>query len=232
MSGDAQEFWDARYRGRDPERPGRPHPYLVDALSGASPGTALELGCGDGANAIWLATRGWRVTTVDVSQVALDLAAAFAERAGVASRVRWERADLRDWTTTETFDLVAAFFVHTPLELDFPSTMRRAAEQVRTDGTLLVIGHYTLPPWAPDPDNTDGLFSAGELASALARDDRAWRIDVADRLARSVTYDGQQHIVQDAVLHAVRAGATHPPGKEEASDACHASEGADHAAGR
>ncbi|MDQ3632113.1 MAG: class I SAM-dependent methyltransferase [Actinomycetota bacterium] len=205
ISGDAQQFWDAMYRGRDPQRPGRPHPYLVDELGAASPGTALELGCGDGANAIWLAARGWAVTAVDVSQVALDRVAAFARRAGVASHVRWERADLRDWTTTETFDLAAAFFLHTPLELDYPSTTRRAAEQVRADGTLLVIGHYTLPPWAWEPDNTDGLLSAGELASALALDDRTWSIDVADQLARSVNYDGQQHVILDAVLHALRA---------------------------
>lgn len=205
MSRDAQQFWDAMHSDRDPQRPGRPHPYLVDELSGTSPGTALELGCGDGANAIWLAAHGWTVTAVDVSQVALDLAAAFARKAGVGSRIRWERADLRDWTTTDTFDLAAAFFLHTPLELDRPATIRRAAERVRAGGTLLVIGHYTLPPWSRKPGNTDSLLSAGELASALALDERLWSIGLADQLARSVTYRGQQHIVLDSMLHAVRA---------------------------
>lgn len=180
----AQAFWDEVYRGRDPVRPGRPHPFLVKELGDVSPGKALELGCGEGTNAIWLAAQGWTVTAVDVSQVALNHAAAFAERAGVDARVRWQCADLRDWTT-KTFDLVAAFYMHTPLELDYPSTLRRAANQLRAEGTLLIVGHYTLPPWAWDPDATDRLLSADELASA--------------------PYNGQGHIVLDAGLHAARA---------------------------
>lgn len=204
MSGDTQELWDAVHRRRGPQRPGRPHPYLVDELSNASPGTALELGCGDGANAIWLATRGWTVTAVDVSQIALDGAAAFAQEAGVASRVQWHRADLRDWTTTETFDLAAAFYLHTPLELDYPSTVRRAAERIGADGTLLAIGHFVPPPWAWDLENTDGLLGAVELATALELDDRAWRLAAAEQLARPVTHAGEEHVIVDAVLHAVR----------------------------
>lgn len=205
MSDATQRFWDRIHGRRKPSRHPQPHPYMVDELTGMAPGTALEVGCGEGANAVWLATQGWSVTAVDVSRVALDRAAAFARSAGVASRVRWERADLRDWMTTQAFDPAAAFYLHTPLKLDYPSTMRRAVQQVRAGGTLLVIGHYTLPPWAWDAEATDGLLSAGELASALAVEDGDWRIGVADQLARSVTYKGQQHIIVDAVLHAVRA---------------------------
>lgn len=205
MSGDAQEFWDAIYRAWDLSRPGRPHPYLVEQLAGASPATALELGCGDGANAIWLATQGWKATAVDASRVALERAAAFAHEAGVASRVRWQRADLRDFATTETFDLVAAFFVHTPLALDYSSVMARAADRVGRGGALLVVGHYTLPPWAWEPEDTDGLLSAGDLASALALHEPAWEVRLADQVERTVMHASREMTILDAVLHAVRA---------------------------
>ncbi len=207
MSDDTQRFWDAVHRGRDPARPGRPHPQLVEALAGRTPGAALELGCGDGATAIWLATRGWTVTAVDVSPVALDVAAGHAERAGVASRVRWHRADLRDWTTPETFDLVTALFLHTPLELDRASVLARGARRTRAGGTLLVIGHRTLPPWAWDPDAT-GLPSAAELAAALDLREPGWRVRRAAELPRRVTgADGTASTVLDAVLQAERAPA-------------------------
>ncbi len=141
MSHEAQAFWDEVYRGRDRSGPGEPHPYLREVLASLHPGRALELGCGDGATAIWLAARGWTVTAVDVSQVALEAAAGHAERAGVSSHITWQQADLRDWTTRETFDLATALFLHTPLELDAPALLARAAAQTRDGGTLLTIGH-------------------------------------------------------------------------------------------
>ncbi|UJA21645.1 class I SAM-dependent methyltransferase [Thermoleophilia bacterium SCSIO 60948] len=208
MTDEAQRLWDRIHSRRNSSRHPQPHPYVIGELAAIAPGSALELGCGEGANAIWLATQGWTVTGVDVSEVALDRAAALARRVGVASRVRWEHADLQDWAATETVDLAAAFYLHTPLYLDYPATLRRAAEQVRAGGTLLVIGHYTLPPWAWDPEATGGLPSGSELASALALDDREWRIGVADELARAVTYDGRQQVILDAVVHAVRTASS------------------------
>ena len=211
MSDDPREFWDRIYRARDRPHTHRPHPYLVDELTQAEPGTALDLGCGDGANAIWLATQGWTVTAVDVSAVALERAAQSAEQAGVAARLRWECADLRDWTTSQTFDLVTALFLHTPLELDYPAVLARAAARANAGATVLVIGHYTLPPWAWDPDDTDGLFSAAELVSALALHAPDWQLRLADEVARTVMHDGQQSSVRDAVLHAVRGRAETSP---------------------
>ncbi len=205
MTTEAQSFWDELYRTRGHRHRGEPHPSLVGALADAPPGTALELGSGDGTSAVWLATRGWTVTAVDVSQVALDLAAAHAAQAGVLSRVDLQRADVGEWTTTESFDLVAALFLHTPLELDCAAVLARLAAQTRKDGVLLSVGHYTLPPWAWDPEDTDGLPSASQLASALGTQDPEWRTVFADERPRTVTdRDGRASTVLDAVLHVTR----------------------------
>lgn len=206
MSDDAQAFWDEIYRGRDRSRHGEPHPYLREALASAVPGRALELGCGDGISAVWLASRGWTVTAVDVSQVALDTAAQRAEHAGASSRISWQRADLCEWAPQETFDVVTALFLHTPLELDTAAVLARAAAAVRNNGTLLAVGHYTLPPWAWDGDAADGLLSASDLATAVGVHEPDWQTILAEEVPRTVTgHDGHASTVLDAVLHAVRA---------------------------
>ena len=210
MSDETQAFWNKMYRGRDRSRHAEPHPYLQEALASAAPGRALELGCGDGVSAVWLASHGWTVTAVDVSQVALDAAAERAQRDGVSSRITWQQADLRDWTTQETFDLVAAFFLHTPLELNCAAVLARVAAQTRRDGILLSVGHFTLPPWAWDPDDTDSLLSASQLATALGTHEPEWRTVLAEELPRAVTsHDGHAGTVLDAVLHVVRAAPDH-----------------------
>lgn len=206
MTDEAREFWDGVHRGRDSHGHRRHHPYLAEALTGGSAGRALELGCGDGANAVWLAQQGWTVTAVDLSQVALERAADHAERAGVAARISFQQADLEAWTTAEHYDLVSAFFVHTPFAMDYPAVLARATGWVDAGGELLVVGHYTLPPWAWDPQNTEGLPSAGELVAALALEEPAWRVRRAEEVPRTVTgRDGQEATVLDAVLHAVRS---------------------------
>ena len=205
MSDETQAFWDDLYRGRDRSRHGEPHPYLPEALASVTPGRALELGCGDGVSAVWLASRGWTVTAVDISGVALEAAAARADRAGVSSRITWQHADLGRWRTPETFDLVAAFFLHTPLELNGAEVLAHAAAQTRTGGSLLSVGHYTLPPWAWDPDDTRGLLSAAELAGRVGVGEPAWRTLRAEEVPRTVTGgDGRESTVLDAVLHATR----------------------------
>lgn len=206
MSDEAQAFWDEIYHGRDRSRHGEPHPYLREVLTSAVPGRALELGCGDGISAVWLASHGWTVTAVDVSRVALDTAAERAERAGVSSRISWQRADLCEWATQETFDVVMALFLHTPLELDAPAVLAHAAAATRNNGTLLTVGHYTLPPWAWDSDATDGLLSASQLADVLGVHEPDWRTVLVEEVPRTVTgRDGHASTVLDAVLHAVRA---------------------------
>src|SRR5205814_628062 len=109
--------WEERYRTQPKIWSGRPNPQLVAEATGLTPGRALDVGCGEGADAVWLAQRGWTVTAVDISTTALERAAAHAADAGsqVAERITWTHADLRDHRPTEgAFDLVSAQFMHLP----------------------------------------------------------------------------------------------------------------------
>ena len=104
----AEQFWDARYAGEHRIWSGNPNPVLVRETAQLTPSTALDLGCGEGADAVWLAQQDWQVTGVDISQVALDRATEHASDAGVADRIDWQRRDLGESFPTGSFDLVSA----------------------------------------------------------------------------------------------------------------------------
>jgi SAM-dependent methyltransferase len=202
-----QEFWDDRYRSAERLWSGEPNPQLVAQASALAPGEALDAGCGEGADAIWLAARGWAVTGADVSAVALERAAAHAAAAGreTAGRISWQRQDLLTWAPEpERFDLVSAQFMHLP-ERAFDGMYRRLAAAVRPGGTLLVVGHH------PDdrhvnvgrPDQLDMFPSAEQLAAGL--EPARWEIILAGAVGRPATdLDGQPVTVTDTVLRAGR----------------------------
>ena len=108
-----REHWDERHAAEAPIESREPDPTLIEEIEGLRPGRALDLGSGDGRNAVWLASHGWRVTAVDFSPVALERGRTLATARGVD--VDWELADLLDWVPpTGAFDLVALFFIHLP----------------------------------------------------------------------------------------------------------------------
>jgi len=200
-----QEFWDERYRMKDQIWSGRPNPVLVAVAAGLPPGTALDVGCGEGADSIWLAEHGWRVTGTDISNVALQRgAAAAAGRTDVADRIVWEQADLLTWQpTAEQFDLVSAQFVHLPPG-ERESLHRRLAAAVRTGGTLLVVGHHPsdLETTVQRPNRPDLMVTAEVMAEVL--DPAEWRIDTSAPEREAVDPDGVTVTITDAVLRAVR----------------------------
>jgi SAM-dependent methyltransferase len=141
MSAVDREFYDELYRSAPAVWSGRPNRQLVVEASALPPGTALDAGCGEGADALWLAERGWRVTAVDYSTVALDRATAGARARGLDDRIAWVHADLDAWTPPEGgFDLVTAHYVHSH-GADRPALFGRLAAAVAPGGTLLVVGH-------------------------------------------------------------------------------------------
>lgn len=141
MSAVDRESYDELYRSAPAVWSGRPNGPLVVEAGGLPPGTALDAGCGEGADALWLAERGWRVTAVDWSAVALDRAAAHARARGLADRVEWRQEDLGTWQPPEgRFDLVTAHYLHAH-GIDRPAVFRRLAAAVAPGGTLLVVGH-------------------------------------------------------------------------------------------
>ncbi|MFF0298421.1 FAD-dependent oxidoreductase [Kitasatospora sp. NPDC004614] len=142
---EAVEFWEARYGESEQIWSGRPNASLTHEVTGLAPGHALDLGCGEGGDAIWLAQQGWQVTAVDISQVALDRAAARAAAAGVADRISWQRTDLANAFPSGSYDLVSAQFLHSPAEFPRERVLRHAADAVAPGGTLLIVSHAVAP---------------------------------------------------------------------------------------
>jgi len=201
-----QEFWDDRYRSADQLWSGQPNPQLVAQTAGLVPGEALEAGCGEGADAIWLARHGWTVTAVDVSAVALARAAGNAASLGgqVARRITWQREDLRSWAPApRRFDLVSAQYMHLPGD-ELEALHRRLAAAVRPGGTLLVVAHH--PDDLHALTGRAGMFrTAEDLAASLEGGE--WEIIEAGNPLRSAkNLDGQPVTVRDTVLRAVRRG--------------------------
>jgi SAM-dependent methyltransferase len=197
-------FWDERYGSTTRVWSGKPNPQLVREISDVEPGNALDAGCGEGADSLWLARRGWRVTAMDVSAVALERGSAHAE-ANVADRITWRRVDLTDRVPDhQTYDLVNVQFMHFPRALREP-IFARLAETVSPGGTLLIVGHHpsdmhTTMHRPPEPDL---FFTAEEVADSLDPDQ--WDVLAAEARPRPTTDpDGQEITIRDAVLRARR----------------------------
>jgi SAM-dependent methyltransferase len=202
-----QEFWDARYRSAESIWSGNPNPHLLAHVADLAPGSALDVGSGEGADAIWLATRGWQVTGIDLSTVALERAAQLASRAGqdIAERITWEQADVLSWDPApRQFDLVSAQFMHLP-RLAREALHRRLAAAVRPGGMLLIVGHHPadLDTSMGRPNLPDFFFTADELVAALSP--REWGSIVAAAPERqALDPEGRAVTIRDAVLCAVR----------------------------
>jgi SAM-dependent methyltransferase len=206
MSGQFDEaFWDERYRSHTAVWSGRPNPQLVTETADLAPGAALDVGSGEGADALWLASRGWQVTAVDFSTTALQRGAAHAEALGadVIERIHWVHADLTSWAPAEgRFDLVSAQFMHLPAA-QREALFRRLAVSVTPGGTLLIVGHHPsdLQTTMPRPMVPDLFFTAEEIAESL--DPGQWDVLVADAKPRPATNpEGQEITIHDAVLRA------------------------------
>lgn len=141
MTDEARDRWNERYLARARVWSGSPNPVLVAETAAREPGRALDIGCGEGADALWLAERGWKVLGIDVSDVAIDRARDEAQSRELPGSAEFQRADLREWVPErQAFDLVMAFFVHLPPdERDLVFT--RLAAAVAPGGTLLLVGH-------------------------------------------------------------------------------------------
>ncbi|KWV30467.1 FAD-dependent oxidoreductase [Micromonospora rifamycinica] len=179
--------WDELYQGRERQWSGRPNPHLVDVVGELPAGTALDLGCGEGGDAVWLARRGWRVTAVDVSTAALERSAAAVAAAGVTARVEFRRHDLARTFPAGVFDLVSAQFLQSPL--DFPRTevLRAAARAVAPGGRLLVVEHGSVPPWG-DPEHRHLRFpTPQETLADLDLDPDGWHVERLDTPQRQAT---------------------------------------------
>lgn len=200
-------FWDERYRSSTAVWSGDPNPQLVSEVSGLAPGYALDVGSGEGADAMWLAERGWRVLAVDISIVALERSAALALKAapGVPGRIEWKQADTLTWTPAPgAFDLVSAQFMQLPAEERDPLFCRLSAA-VAPGGTLLIVGHHPsdLETTVRRPRGTGVLYPPEDITPLL--DPGQWEFVVCEARARSaVDPEGRTVTVHDTVVRAQR----------------------------
>jgi SAM-dependent methyltransferase len=199
---DNATIWEGIHRER-PERPwdGGANPILIDVAASLPAGTALDLGCGEGSDALWLATRGWRVTAVDISATALARVAARAEAAGVGDRVEVQRHDLGSSFPAGAFDLVSAHYVCSPVALPRERFLRPAARAVAPGGLLLVVEHASVAPWSWDQDPATRFPTPQEVLDSLALEPGAWHAERLETPWRpAVGPDGETASVADNVV--------------------------------
>ncbi|WP_438295751.1 class I SAM-dependent methyltransferase [Streptomyces sp. HUAS TT7] len=178
-----------------------PNARLAETATGLPPGDALDLGCGNGGDALWLARQGWHVTAVDISAVAVERLAGLARSGGPGDRVVAVQHDLHDSFPEGEFDLICAHYLHTPFDLDRPTVLRRAAHALRAGGHLLVVDHGSTAPWSWNQDPDAHYPTPAEVATGIDLDPAVWTVERAESPHRTATGpDGRTAQVIDNVL--------------------------------
>ncbi|MCX6483605.1 MAG: class I SAM-dependent methyltransferase [Mycobacterium sp.] len=197
---DAHTAWEEHYTAKPQVWSGCVNVQLAELVGQLNGKRALDLGCGEGADAIWLAERGWTVVAVDVSTTALSRARAAAESRGIADRIDFQQHDLTAGFPPGIFDLVSVQFLHSTVEMDRTALLRSAAAVVAPGGTFLIVDHAAAPPWASKMHHHE-FPTAETVLSGLELDDRQWqRVQVGsvERLAHGP--DGQDATLVDNVI--------------------------------
>lgn len=202
---DAQA-WDERYAAVDLVWSREPNQFVAAALGGLPPGDAVDLACGEGRNALWLAARGWRVTAIDFSEVAVERGRRLAEQAGV--RVSWRAEDVLT-ADLPACDLVVLAYLQLPEE-ERRRAVRRAWDSLRAGGTFFLVAHDStnLTEGTGGPQDPAVLFTAADVLADIG-DAGAVEVVRAERVARVVTAEDDhggtaERVAWDALVHLVR----------------------------
>jgi SAM-dependent methyltransferase len=198
--------WDARYATDGLVWTAEPNRWLVETLADLPPGTALDLGAGEGRNALWLARRGWQVTAVDFSAEAIRKGQAVqaADAPEASPRIAWVQADLRSYVPApRSSSAVVVMYIHLPAPAR-RALVRAAAHAVAIGGVLLVVGHdqTNLAEGVGGPSDPAVLFTAGDIVADLVGLG-GLEIRRAERVERPVGTDGQ--VALDALVEVARA---------------------------
>jgi len=180
----ANKFWNDFYENKDQIWSGNVNPHLVRIIETLEPGSALDLGCGEGGDAIWLASRGWHVTAADISEVALNRTKVLAEKQQVGNLVTLDQHDFEMSFPAGKFDLVSAQFLQSPLEFQRQSVLQKAAAAVSLNGILLIVEHGGVPSFS---EHTDHVFpSVEETYANLELDRSKWEAVEVASLKRGI----------------------------------------------
>jgi SAM-dependent methyltransferase len=202
-------YWEDRYGAPGYTWSGNPNPVLVTEATPLAPGRALDVGSGEGGDALWLARRGWNVTAVDIATNALEKARERAESvvSAAAARIQWVQQDLTAWSPQpETYDLVSAQFMHLP-QPHRSALFRSLAAAVAPGGTLLIVGHDA-SDLDLDPDEHGArldelMFTADDVVTDL---DGTLRIEVAESRRRQPgAGHGLTSVMRDVVVRGIAA---------------------------
>lgn len=202
-----QDEWDKRYSGTELLWSAEPNVFVARELASPPPGRALDLGAGEGRNSIWLASRGWTVTAVDFSKVALDRGAALAARAGVnagVGSVEWVHADLRRYEPEKaSYDLVLVVYLQLAQQ-DVHHVLAAARSAVAPGGTVFVVGHdrTNITDGYGGPQDPERLYTPESITAGLA----GLAIIAAERVNRVVATPEGERTAIDTMVRATKTG--------------------------
>ncbi len=190
--------WDARYEASELVWSRGPNQFLPPLVEGSKVGSALDLACGEGRNAIWLASQGWQVTAVDFSAAGIEKGKTLTPD-DLQNRIEWVVADLVDWEPGHTFDLIAVFYLHLPTAV-FSSVLERCVSWLAPGGRLVAVGHAVR-------NVAEGV--GGPQAPEILWDDDLFRPALADLVVtecaeRLRPVDGEPRAAIDFVVNAHR----------------------------
>ncbi len=197
-----QTAWDERYAGPELVWGAGPNCFVAQELAALPPGRAIDLGTGEGRNAIWLAERGFAVTAVDFSQVGLARAAGLAADRGVS--VDWVHADLLDYQPTAGgYDLALVAYIQLPADR-LTALARTAASALAPGGTLLAVGHDrdNLTRGHGGPKDASVLWTAATVTAGLG----GLTVQQAGPVARTVASPDGERTAIDTLVRATRPG--------------------------
>lgn len=200
-----QAFWEQLWSKTLREQPDKvarrpPNAHLMREVADLPPGRALDAGCGHGAETLWLAARGWRVTAVDFSPAALAQGRSLADAAGpdLASRIEWIAGDIATWPVEPArYDLVVCLYVHVAGSVE--GMVARMADGVAAGGTLFLVGHRPIDPSTGAATAAANQVQVSVDAARAALDSRTWELIVAEERPRPIAGSGV-----DAVIRARR----------------------------
>lgn len=193
------EYWEQRYSGSERIWSGKVNATMASVVAELAPGTAIDLGCGEGGDVLWLAEQGWTALGLDISATAVGRARDEAAARGLDG-ASFEAVDLDAWEPEPaSVDLVTASFFQSNVALDRTAILRRASAAIRSGGHLVIVSHAAPPSWATD--HPARMVGAQEDVAQLALPDDAWEVRIAEDRPRAATApDGSAGEHLDAVV--------------------------------